>query len=154
MAGEPLQFVMAKEAFETKMMFRDPQLECIMCTILILVSLKSFEYIIKTVLTSSPRDSVNTAKYALQIAADQAYNPLNYIRWWRGRSDFDHEDDDMKPELIPLDRVAMAVFMCRLVLYVEAAFFYGTMLETRDLTNEQIHISVEITHKHNPRPLL
>ena len=123
-----------------------------MSTIVILVGLKSFEYIIKTLLTSTRRDSVNTGKYALEIAADQAYNPLNYVRWWRGRPDFKDEDDDKdfrKP--IPLDRATLAVLICIIVLLAEAAFFYGTMSKTRDLTNEEFHISVQTTDKHNSR---
>ncbi len=122
-----------------------------MSTILILVALKSFEFIIKTLLTSTRQDSVNTGKYALEIAADQAYNPLNYIRWWRGRPDFKHEDDKDFRKRIPLNRATLAVLICIIVLLAEAVFFYGTMSNTRDLTNEHLRISVQTTYKYTPR---
>ena len=133
------------------MLFPSEEMENVVSTILILVGLKSFEFIIKTLLTSTRQNSVNTGKYALEIAADQAYNPLNYIRWWRGRPDFQDDEDKSFRKPIPLNRATLAVLICVMVLLAEAAFFYGTMSKTRKLTNEQLRISVQTTNNHTPR---
>ncbi len=142
---------MAREGFQTNVLFPSEEFENVISTILILVGIKSFEFIIKTLLTSTRQESVNTGKYALEIAADQAYNPLNYIRWVRGKPDFKHEDDKNFRKPIPLNRATLAVLICVIVLLAEAMFFYGTMSRMRELTNQQLRISVQTTNEHTPR---
>lgn len=143
---------MAWKGFKTNVLFQNEEIENIVITILILVGLKSFEFIIKTLLTSTRQQSVNTGKYALEIAADQAYNPLNYIRWWRGRPDFNHEGDKDFRKPIPLSRATLAVLICFMVLLTEAAFFYANMSKTRNLTVKDLTLSIQTSLNHKEHP--
>ncbi len=139
-------------AFKTNVLFKNEDLENIVTTIFILIGLKSFEFIIKTLLTSTRGESVNTGKYSLSVATDQAFNPLNYIKWIRGTSDFQSFrcDGELKEfrKPIPLNRATLAVLICLLTLVAEGFFFFGTMSKNRDLYNTDFTLSVQTSNKH------
>lgn len=58
-------------AFLGKVLIEDKNTEDVLMAVMVIICVKSFEYIIKTLLTSSRNRTVKTGKFSLQVAADQ-----------------------------------------------------------------------------------
>lgn len=138
-----------------KTIFPDELWEDVVVAILVLVSLKSFEFIVKTMLTSTRNMKVNTARYALEIAVDEAFNPLNFWKWYRGSSDFESKNPTLnekeKRRPIPLSRATLAVLVAVLVLTTEAMFFFFSQSSDRILYHTDFEMTVNSTDTHAKR---
>lgn len=134
-------------------LFSDETFESAASAVLVLLALKSFEYVVKTLMLSSGSSRLNTAKFALANAIDQAYNPLNYFRWVRGTPDTPLPiSTDITPAVahgvsqrkrITLSRATLAISLAVLTLLAEAVFFYAVLPAKRDLTLGQLQLAVE-----------
>ncbi len=136
--------------FAVKSLYPSVDTEAIVTALLIVVAVRSFEHVLKQLLTSGGKERVSTSQYALAAAVDQAWNPLNYVPWLRGRPDFKIETGPPKysqgRRRIHLQRATIAIIIMLLSLIAEAAFFWGTQTKDVDLTNDLLQIAVNTTN--------
>lgn len=138
-------------SFSTNTLYTSASTENVVTTILLLIILRSFEYVIKALVTSSGSNKLSTGKFALRIAIDQAFNPLNYIAWYRGKADFEKSkkltDPSWDSNPIPWRRALSGVALAFVVLFLEALLFYAVTPESTPLFVGQLHLQVNQTNK-------
>lgn len=144
--------------FAVNTLYDSEMLEAIVSAFLIVLAVKSFDYILKSLLTSPGRHCVSTSHYALSLAADQAWNPFNYIKWWCGANEFgeyvqlSNGQRDSNRNAIPLQRATLAVFIVLFTLLAEAAFFWGTMSTKVFLTDGQLKLQMRQSNTNHGTP--
>lgn len=144
--------------FDIRTLYPSETWENVMTAIFQLFALRAFEFIFKSLILSSGRNRLSTAAYALDCAADEAFNPVNYFMWYSGCPDFPpdsnpHSDSpdsaasSSPKRRIPLNRATLAIALAALVLIAEALFFYSTQQKTRLLPLKHLRLSVHHSNK-------
>lgn len=80
---------------------------------------------------------------------DEAYNPVNYLRWFRANPDFPLQYSSLacRPRSrIPLNRAILAIFLVALTLIAEGSFFCFSLSTAKPLTLSQLQLSVNQTN--------
>lgn len=135
-------------------LYHSESVERILTAILVIIALKSFEFIIKAVVLSSGRARLNTATFSLRKAMDEAYNPVNYLSWFRANPDFPPQYSPLasspppyaKQNRIPLNRAALAILLAALTIIAEATFFYFSLPTATPLSLGHLQLAVNQTN--------